>query len=204
MKLNLRAQRQNLYIYMNRGIATVIMEPLRGGYLLNNVPREVTELIRNYPEKRSLAEWCFRWLYNMPEVSVILSGTSNLEQLKDNLKIFQYAEPNCMSDEDENLILKIREAFESQKSIGCTGCRYCMPCPHGVKIPDVFKLYNSYKFMKSNNDRYVYQRVLMPSNSGADQCVSCGICEKQCPQGLKIPSILQQVHYEFVEKRLTR
>lgn len=183
-----------------KGLATVIMEPLRGGYLLNTIPAEVTAFINNYPEKRPLVEWCFRWLYNMPEISVILSGTSSLEQLKDNLRIFEDALPNSMSDEDQNLILKIREGFEAQKSIGCTGCRYCMPCPRGVKIPDIFKIYNNYQFMKSNYDKYIYQRVMMPSNSGADQCVSCGICMKQCPQGLEIPDLLKKVHADLLEK----
>lgn len=183
-----------------KGLATVIMEPLRGGYLLNNVPEEVNELIRDYPEKRSLVDWCFRWLYNMPEISVILSGTSSLEQLKDNLKIFEHASPNSMSGENQELILKIREAFESRKSIGCTGCRYCMPCPRGIKIPDVFKLYNSYQFMKSAVDKYIYQRVMIPSGSGADQCVSCGKCMKECPQGLKIPNLLIKVHTDLCAK----
>jgi Predicted oxidoreductases of the aldo/keto reductase family len=183
-----------------KGIATVIMEPLRGGYLLSNVPEEVNDLIRNYPEKRPLVEWCFRWLYNMPDISVILSGTSSLEQLKDNLRIFNHASPNSMSDADQEMVLKIRKAFEAQKSIGCTGCRYCMPCPRGVKIPDVFKLYNNYQFMNSNNDKYIYKRVMVPAGSGADQCVSCGICMKQCPQGLEIPGLLKKVHSDLINK----
>lgn len=184
-----------------KGLATVIMEPLRGGYLLSNVPREVNELICNYPEKGPLVEWCFRWLYNMPEISVILSGTSNLQQLKGNLQIFEHASPNSMSDKDQELILKIRKAFESRKSIGCTGCQYCMPCPTGVKIPDIFKLYNNYQFMKSKNDRFIYQRVLVASNAGADQCVSCGSCMKQCPQGLKIPNLLKNAHTKLSFRR---
>ncbi len=82
------------------------MEPLRGGYLLNNVPGEVNSLVDQYPDKRSFVEWCFRWLYNMPEVSVILSGTSTLDQLKDNLRIFEQAVPEVMSEEDQKLIRK--------------------------------------------------------------------------------------------------
>lgn len=182
-----------------KGLATVIMEPLRGGYLLNNLPKEVSRLVYNYPDKRSLVEWCFRWLYNMPEISVILSGTSNMEQLKDNLRIFDHAAPNCMTDKDQELISKIRKAFEAQKSIGCTGCRYCMPCPQNVKIPDLFKLYNSYQFMKSNNDRYIYQRVMIPSGFGADRCISCGICMEKCPQSLEIPELLKKVHDDFLK-----
>ncbi|MDQ7095148.1 aldo/keto reductase [Desulfosporosinus sp. PR] len=183
----------------NKGLAAVIMEPLRGGYILNTVPQEAQDLLDHYSEKRSLVEWCFRWLYNMPEVSVILSGTSSLQQLKDNLKIFEQAAPNVMSEADLNLIVKIREAYEAKKSIGCTGCRYCMPCPQGVAIPEIFKLYNSQQLMKAHViDTAVYQSSLVPAGSGADQCVSCGICTGQCPQALEIPELLEKVHSEFM------
>jgi predicted aldo/keto reductase-like oxidoreductase len=183
-----------------KGMAVAIMEPLRGGFMLNNIPTEVHNLINQYPEKRSLVEWCFRWLYNMPEVSVILSGTSTMQQLKDNLKIFEHAVPNVMSNEDLNLINMIREAYEANKSIGCTSCKYCMPCPYGVAIPDIFKLYNSYQLMKSHwVDKGVYRISLVPGGSGADKCVACGACAEHCPQALKIPELLKKVHSEFMD-----
>ncbi|VBB06928.1 aldo/keto reductase [Lucifera butyrica] len=185
----------------DKGLPVVIMEPLRGGYLLNNVPPEVIDLIHKYPERRSFVEWCFRWLYNMPEVSVILSGTSTLNQLKDNLRIFDHAVPNVMSAEDLKLIDTIRGMFEAKNSIGCTGCQYCMPCPRKVSIPTVFKLYNNYQLVKPHPiDKVVYQNNVIPSGLGADQCVSCGVCEKKCPQGLKISELLKAVHEEFMGK----
>lgn len=185
----------------HKGIAVNIMEPLRGGYLLNNIPEEVHNLLQEHPEQRSLAEWCFRWLYNMPEVAVILSGTSTLDQLKDNLRIFEQAVPNVMSSEDAQLIAKIRAAYESKRSIGCTGCQYCMPCPQNVSIPAIFKLYNSYQLVKPHPiDKVVYQNSLVPTGEGADQCVSCGVCQQHCPQGLEIPELLARVHRELTEK----
>lgn len=184
----------------NKDMAVVVMEPLRGGFLLNNVPNKVKELITQYPEKRSLVEWCFRWLYNMPEVSVVLSGTSTLDQLKDNLRIFEQSAFDVMSEEDMQLIKSIRMAYEAEASIGCTGCRYCIPCPKGVKIPEIFKLYNSYELMKDHwVDKGVYLSNILPSGSGADKCVSCGICASHCPQFLKIPELLKKVHNEFVK-----
>lgn len=183
-----------------RGVAVVVMEPLRGGYFINNVPDEVSELVSTYPEKRSLVEWCFRWLYNMPEVSVVLSGTSSLEQLKDNLRIFEHAAPNVMSEEDQKLIRKIQEAYGVRKSIGCTECKYCMPCPRGVRIPEIFKLYNSHQLMKPHPaDKIVYQNAMVPAGSGVDKCISCGICTQHCPQTLDIPGLLKKVHAEFME-----
>lgn len=205
IQLNILDERQQVGVEglkyaADKGIATVIMEPLRGGFILNTIPKDARDLINQYPEKRSLVEWCFRWLYNMPEVSVILSGTSTLQQLKDNLKIFEHAAPNVMSDNDLNLIKMIREAYEEKNSIGCTGCRYCMPCPKGVTIPEIFKLYNSQQLMKEHViDTVVYKNSLVPAGIGADQCVSCGICEGHCPQTLKIPELLKKVHAEFMK-----
>ncbi len=182
-----------------KGLAAVIMEPLRGGYILKYAPQEAQDLIHQYSEKRSLVEWCFRWLYNMPEVSVILSGTSTLGQLKDNLQIFEHSAAQVMSEEDRKLIQMIREAYEAKKSIGCTGCEYCMPCPRGVAIPEIFRLYNSQHLMESHViDKAVYQSNLVPAGSSADRCVSCGICAKHCPQSLAIPELLKRVHDEFM------
>ncbi len=179
-----------------KGLAMVIMEPLRGGSLVTGVPNEAKELIAAYPEKRSIAEWCFRWLYNMPEVSVILSGTSTLEQLKDNLRIFEHAKPGVMTQEDQKLIAAVRQAFESKKSIGCTGCRYCMPCPAGVGIPEVFRLYNSHQLTRPNPiDKQIYQFI--NTDAKADKCVECGVCMQHCPQDLKIPELLKIAHEEL-------
>ncbi len=196
LDVNQQVGMEGLKYGAQKGLAMVIMEPLRGGSLVDNAPPEVRDLIESYPEKRSVAEWCFRWLYNMPEVSVILSGTSSLEQLKDNLHIFEYAKPGVMTDEELKLIEQIRKMYESKKSIGCTGCRYCMPCPQGVGIPDIFKLYNNHQLAKPNPiDKQIYQ--FLNADSKADRCISCGLCTGRCPQELNIPELLKQAHAEL-------
>jgi predicted aldo/keto reductase-like oxidoreductase len=182
-----------------KGLAMVIMEPLRGGNLLFNAPEEVQKTLDAYPEKRSLAEWCFRWLYNLSEVSVILSGTSSLDQVKDNLRIFEHAKPGVMSDKDQELIHTIQAIYESKKNIGCTGCRYCMPCSQGTDIPGIFRIYNDYQRMSCPmGDKLFYRRNVVAFGTGADKCVSCGLCKEHCPQQLEIPELLKKVHEELM------
>ncbi|MDR1482340.1 MAG: aldo/keto reductase [Synergistaceae bacterium] len=186
----------------DKGIPVVIMEPLRGGYLPNNLPERAKELIANHPQKRSFVEWCFRWLYNKPEVAVVLSGTSTVEQLDDNLRIFDRSAPNVMSDADTALIEQIQGELETLmlNSIGCTGCRYCMPCSRNIAIPEVFRLYNNYKMTRPNPiDRVVYNQTYITGNIDASRCVSCGICQRHCPQNLKIMDLLRIVHNELAD-----
>jgi predicted aldo/keto reductase-like oxidoreductase len=181
-----------------KGLGMVIMEPLRGGSIINNTPPEVEKLLSGYPEKRSLVEWCFRWLYNMPQVSVILSGTNTIEQLKDNLRIFSASQSNVMSEQDMELIHTVQKVYESKQNIACTGCKYCMPCPQGLDIPNLFKLYNQYLLLdRPLNDSLIYQNSRMVC---ADRCVRCGHCAEHCPQQLEISELMKTVHQELMRQ----
>lgn len=184
-----------------KGVPLVIMEPLRGGTLLANTPPEVLELINNFPIKRSLAEWCFRWLYNKPEISIILSGVNTIEQLQDNLAIFENSAAGLMSAEEQELISAIQKIFENQKAISCTGCKYCLPCPQGVNIPKVFNMFNRHQTAKPHNVQKIAYRceMIFNKNSG-DYCVACGQCEEKCPQKLPIIDLLKTAHEELAEK----
>lgn len=174
----------------SRGLPVTIMEPLRGGSLISDLSPEARALIEDFPVKRSLAEWAFRWLYNKPEVAVILSGVSTMEQLKDNLRIFEDTAAVVMTEAEEELITKLRETFEMQKRIGCTDCKYCLPCPKTVLIPSVFSYYNKYMLTGDESLKEAYRA----GQRKADKCVSCHLCEKHCPQGLKIAELLKEAH----------
>jgi predicted aldo/keto reductase-like oxidoreductase len=186
---------EGLHYAAERGLAVVVMEPLRGGSILSNKPAGVDALLEAYPEKRSLVDWCFRWLYDKPEVTLVLSGTSSLEQLREDLAIFEHSRAGVLSAEDGALIRRIQECYKAQNGIGCTACEYCLPCPSGVAIPEIFRQYNN-NVLTGNPfvDRLVYSGSYLTKGRGGDQCTECGQCEAQCPQSLPIISLLKTAH----------
>ncbi len=180
-----------------RGIGVVVMEPLRGGALARKAPAEVQAIYDAAGEKRSAVEWAFRWVYDKPEFVTILSGMSNLDQLRDNLRIFDQAEAGCLSEADRALLASVREAYERRVRVGCTGCEYCQPCPSGVRIPAIFQgLDNACMFGEAADFAPRYAR-LMEQKADAGQCVACGACEAQCPQHFPIRDLLAGIHEEF-------
>jgi predicted aldo/keto reductase-like oxidoreductase len=188
-----------------QGLAMVVMEPLRGGFIVHDKPSEVDEILAAYPEKRSLVDWCMRWLYDMPEVTAVLSGPKTLDQLKENIQIFDKAETGCMSEADQELIVRIRDAYEAMNVVACTSCEYCMPCPNGVDIPLVFKLYNDYtRHGKSINEGQYYRERVVPDGRGGDQCTQCGTCVELCTQGLDIPTLIAQAHEDMGTRHVDR
>lgn len=182
----------------SKGIPVAIMEPLKGGLLGNTPPQEVSALLNSYKEKRSLVEWAFRWLYHRPEAKVILSGVSSMDQLQDNLRIFQDADCNVMTEENQELIKEIKGIYHSIVKVGCTACGYCLPCPAGVNIPEIFKVYNDAGLSTWTEYGKVFYS-LVASNSGKDasNCLECGSCQMRCPQNIPIIDILKQAHAQM-------
>ena len=179
-----------------KNIPIVIMEGLLGGRLAN-VPDTVQAVFDSYPEKRSAVEWAFRWLCNFPQVATVLSGVTNMEQTMDNLAIFDRTGVNTMSQEELDIVTKAREEYLRRTKVGCTGCRYCMPCPCGVDIPAIFGTWNEafkYNSNISGNGRY---RRMVSEGKGADKCVECGACMEMCPQQLNIPELLKAASAEL-------
>ena len=196
MDVSNQAGLKGLKLAGEKGIPVVIMEGLLGGRLAS-APDNVQVLYDAFPVKRSSVEWAFRWLCNHPEVSVVLSGCNEPEQIDDNLRIFDTVEPGIMDEKELQLIDNVREAYLSRTRIGCTGCRYCMPCPNGVNIPGIFSVWNRTSLYNTDPATDWDLRQIREKENGADRCVGCGACEAACPQHLSIIDSLQQAWREL-------
>lgn len=196
MDVNNQAGAKGLALAGKLGIPVVIMEGLLGGRLAK-APSNVQALYDAFPVKRSPVEWAFRWLCNHPEIAVVLSGCNEAEQIDQNLKIFDTVEPGIMSPEELRLMEDVRAAYISRTKIGCTGCRYCMPCPNGVNIPGLFSSWNEVSLYDTDPRWDWGLKRIRESDSGPDRCVRCGACEAACPQHLNIIESLQQAWGEL-------
>ena len=185
MDINNQAGTKGLELAGSKGIPVVIMEGLLGGRLAK-APANVQALYDAFPVSRTPVEWAFRWLCDHPEVSVVLSGCNEPEQIEENLRIFDSVEAGIMSEEERKLMADVRDAYNSRTKIGCTNCRYCMPCPNGVDIPGIFKVWNNVSLYDTDPAKNMGLREIRKKESGADKCVECGACEAACPQHLSI------------------
>ncbi len=177
-----------------RGLPVIIMEPLRGGRLVQKLPPDAQRAMRDNPRGWTPAEWAFRWLFNQPEVTVVLSGMNSLEMVRENVAIAGDARPGAFTEADFRLIDEVRQCIRAREKVGCTGCRYCMPCPQGVDIPGTFSAYNA-MFSESRFDgRKQFGQAVALTRKPAfpSQCVGCGKCEKHCPQSIPIREKLRE------------
>ncbi len=182
------------YAY-EKNLAAIIMEPLKGGRLANNLPKGAQKLFLSAEPKRSAAEWGLRWVMNHPEVTVVLSGMNDINQIKENIELASDILPNSMSAKELDLINKVKKVINEKTKVPCTGCGYCMPCPNGVDIPVCFKSYNDIYSDSwfTGFKEYIMCTTLRAEPSNASRCVKCGKCEPLCPQGIKIIDELQNV-----------
>jgi predicted aldo/keto reductase-like oxidoreductase len=180
-----------------KNVGTVVMEPLKGGWLADKVPDGALDLFRAENRDVSAVEWALRWLSAIPQVSCILSGASSMRQLEENLDSFDRfgrLEGIELTDAEVELFESARLAFLQHKGVGCTSCGYCMPCPAGVDIPGVFANYNLIKiFDSAGQARMRYPRMIYSGTSG-EKCAACGRCGELCPQKLPIPELLKEAH----------
>ena len=184
-----QAGRVGLQAAARKGIPVIIMEPLRGGKLVN-LPEKAKKVLKNY----SPAELGLRWLWNQPEVTCVLSGMNSEEMVKENIRVASEAQPGHLTGADLAMVETIKGIIREQEKVGCTGCRYCMPCPKGVDIPGIFHYYNLMYMEKKAPARFEFARnVGLRKEPGfATQCVGCGLCESHCPQHLPIRQKLKE------------
>jgi predicted aldo/keto reductase-like oxidoreductase len=183
-----QAGQKGLLHAAQKGIPVVIMEPLRGGKLVNLLPSKAKELIASQPNGYTPAEYGLRWLWNQPEVTCVLSGMNSVEMVQENCRIASDAKANSFTAEDFGVIEKVKSIISESELVGCTGCRYCMPCPKGVDIPALFRSYNMTALEGKHSARFEYAQTvgLKTDPAFATQCIGCGKCEQHCPQNIPI------------------
>jgi len=196
-----QAGTEGLKYAAGKRLAVMVMEPIRGGNLAGHVPDEVKKIWDESAIKRSPAEWALRWVWNHPEVTVVLSGMNDEMHIDENLRIAGKALPNSLSPAEQAIISRVRDTYQRLMKISCTGCGYCMPCPAGVDIPGCFSLYNAHHlFPHDRSAKFHYlgrHGGLLTNVSSAGLCRQCGKCVKICPQHLPIPDRLRDVSKEM-------
>ena len=177
-----------------KGIPVVIMEPLRGGKLVNMLPQGARDAMKKSGRGWSPAEWGLRWLYNQEEVTVVLSGMNSEEMVKENCRIASETEAGSMTEADFETLEAVKKSIRENEKVGCTGCRCCMPCPKGVDIPGIFRCYNAMYTESKSGGRFQFAQTVALSKEPpfATQCVGCGKCEQHCPQSIPIREKLKE------------
>lgn len=193
MNENYQAGTEGLKYAGFKGIPVIVMEPLLGGKLAKEPPAEIKLLWEKANTKRTPAEWGLSWIYNHPEVALILSGMNTHEQLDENIKIAKTAAPNAFTSDELELVKEVEKKYMERIKVNCTGCEYCMPCPNNVAIPYNFELYNDYfTYDDVEGSAKIYKR-LKGGNQSAESCIECGKCEAACPQHIQIMKTLKDV-----------
>ena len=190
-----QAGRRGLQYAAEKGIPVIIMEPLRGGRLVNQLPEKAKKLFEVYPEKRTPAEWGLRWLWNQPEVTVVLSGMNTQQMVQENIRIASAVRAGEQGPEEEALYAEVVKAIQESVKVGCTGCGYCQPCPMGVDIPGAFAAYNRWYSEEKTGAfmDYVKCTTLRKNATAVSNCIGCGKCENHCPQKIEIRKELKNV-----------
>ena len=196
-----QAGKEGLEYAASKGLGVAVMEPLRGGLLANKMPPRVQALWEEGGIERTPSEWALRWVWNHPEVSVVLSGMNEEAQIEENIRVAATACPNSLTKNELDRIAQVKKMLAGMLKIGCTQCGYCMPCPAGVNIPMCFGYYNNRYLFQDREIPFHYLGMTIGADGGAPSyaslCRDCGKCEKQCPQDLPIRKHLKEVAREM-------
>ena len=208
-----QAGRKGLRYAHSKGIPVIIMEPLRGGKLVNNLPAGAKKAFAAMPQKRTPAEWGLRWLWNQKEVTVVLSGMNSMEMVQENIRTASEVTIGEQGESEAALYAAVVKAIHENMKVGCTACGYCQPCPRGVDIPGIFALYNSYYAENKTAAKWDYVKctTARKNSTAASMCIGCGKCEKHCPQGIAIreelknaQKVLETPAYKLVSKAMAK
>ena len=178
-----------------KGLPVIIMEPLRGGRLVNALPKDAKAIFASAEPHRSPAEWGLRWIWNHPEVTVVLSGMNDIAQVEENVRIASDATADALTEKDLEIFERVKKSINQHMKVPCTGCGYCQPCPYGVDIPGAFRCYNvryTDNFFTGMRE-YLMCTTFRAERTNASLCRQCGKCEQHCPQGIAVRKELKQV-----------
>ena len=193
MDVDSQAGTRGLRLAAEKGLAVVVMEPLMGGRLADP-PKDIQAAMKECVVERSPAEWALQWLWDQPEVSVVLSGMSTFEQVEENLAIAGRSRVGAFGEAEQALITQAREMYQARTVIPCTRCNYCMPCPNGLSIPANFEIFNYAKLFDDEPTAKFKYQVFLNETQRAGSCIACGICEDACPQKIPISEWMPKVH----------
>jgi len=196
MDENYQAGREGIRYAASQGLGVMVMEPLRGGALVN-IPNDIQSIWDQAETKRKPVEWALRYIWDNPDVDVVLSGMSTLKQVKDNLKYADEGLSGSLSEDEKFLIKDVKMAYRERIMVDCTACGYCMPCPEGVNIPKCFMHYNNAHVYEDKENESMHYFVLLKDEERASNCIECGECEKMCPQMINIKEELKKVKETF-------
>jgi predicted aldo/keto reductase-like oxidoreductase len=195
-----QAGTRGLHYAYDKGVAVVVMEPIKVGRLLRP-PEGIAKLWEESSKKKTPQEWALRWVWNHPEVAVALSGMSKFEQVKENIGYANQSQPHNLNPRELELIERVRDMYRLMSPISCTGCGYCLPCPNGVDIPRVFEYYcEAVNYSDVTRRRFMYNDPnMIKRQERADKCIKCKKCEEICPQKIHIPEMLEKAHAFLME-----
>jgi predicted aldo/keto reductase-like oxidoreductase len=193
-----QAGRKGLEYAHSKGIPVMIMEPLRGGKLVNNLPDEAKELFKNHEVQHTPAQWAFKWLFSQEEVTTVLSGMNSEEMVVDNINTASTTKIREITESDEKMLKAVVRAINHKMKVGCTGCGYCMPCPQNINISGTFSAYNC-RYSDGNfaGFKEYIKNTALSRNAPASECINCGKCETHCPQSIDIRKQLKEAANEL-------
>ncbi|MCE5214315.1 MAG: aldo/keto reductase [Methanobacterium sp.] len=194
---NIQAGREGLEYAAKREIGIAVMEPLKGGILASYTPPEVTEIWKKAPIQRKAAEWAFRYLWNHPEITTVLSGMNEMKHLVENIFCAEDGHPQSLTTEENELMEQVKKAYKDKIEVECSACDYCMPCPNGVNIPQCLSYLNQAAMLHDASNVYMQYHYNLKDEEKADKCLGCGLCEELCSQKLPIREKMKMAKKEF-------